>query len=220
MKTILELAGRNGRNVEVQIYDPAKADQATKNRLMELYREGYPDSFDEFDLAQIQNDLDTCECVVAVHNGEILGAQQFVKYPALQDVWFFSYLFVRERGTGVGRMICAMLEELLTKQARIVFTTSAGLLMEEDAHRAFFEKLGYREWAVLPGWFRDDMWGIFFVKRNPHYAIGKGIPRNSGWCNGLVDEVTGQPVSREDYRQLKHGLEPVPKAKWGLKLLG
>jgi len=209
----IRLRDKTGKIVEMMREPPLK------DAIMDLYREGYPNSFDEYDLAQIAADLrDGSPCLVAREEGghDLLGALQFVKWPAIQAGWLLSYLFVRNKNRGIGKMLCAALEELLKKEARIIFTTHAGILPDYSSSYGFFIKAGYREWGVLPGYFRDDLWGVFFAKRNPYYPIGKGIPRHSGWCKALIDERTGKHISRKEYRAIKCGLEPVAKNQWGL----
>jgi len=208
------------RDKKGDIIDIINCDPSFRNQVIKLFREGYPDSFDECDLVQIERDLiQGSPCLLARKKKLLVGAVQFTKWPAIQDGWLLSYFFVREKGRGIGEILCAVIEEFLKKKARIIFTTHAGILPNYVSSYGFFPKIGYQEWGVLPGYFRDDLWGIFFVKRNPYYPIGKGIPRNSGWCKEIVDERSGKHISREEYQQIKHGLELTPKEKWGLSFI-
>ena len=111
-------------------------------------------------------------------------------------------------------------EEYLKNKARISFAINPGILPEEVISYPFWRTIGYELWAVLPGYFRDDLSGIFLVKRNPYYRIGRGIPKDSGWCLEMVDSMTGRMISKREYQKILRSLELVPKEKLGFDLIG
>lgn len=220
MDVLAELGDKGGVMVKIISYHPSQKDQ-----VMSLYRQGYPDSFDEYDLETIEAAFKKIEmgdpdhgCYLAIRRGRLAGAVQFCKWPGPQDLYLLSYLFVREsmRGRGIGRMLCGTVEEFHTEKARILFTTHAGILPDYDLSYGFLKAIGYEDWGELPGYFRDDLSGIFLVKRNPYYPIGKGIPENSGWCPELADSRTRKRISEEEYRKILHSLPQVPKGEWGI----
>lgn len=200
-----------------------------QEQTLELFQEGYPDSFDEYDLEFIKGFLEEWEedalpqgCLLAIIEGKIIGACLFEKVVGPQDQWETSYIFTREslRGRGIGRILIGVQEEYLKDRARVSFAINPGILPEDVISYPFWKAVGYEDWAVLPGYFRDDLSGIFLVKRNPYYRIGRGIPKDSGWCLEMADSQTGKRISRKEYQEILHSLKATPKSKWGLDLIG
>ena len=225
MAVLAEVRDKEGGTIKIIIYQPS-----FKDRVVELFKEGYPDSFDEYDLECIEESLGAIEegeteeenCFLAMAEEKLLGASFFDKVAGPQDQWENSYIFTKEnlRKKGIGRILVGVQEEYLKNEARILFATNPGILPEDVVSYPFWRAVGYEEWGILPGYFRDDLSGIFLVKRNPYYRIGKGIPRNSGWCPEMADSRSGERISQEEYRNILHGLKPVSKEKWGLDLIG
>jgi hypothetical protein len=199
-----------------------------KNEVSKFFHRGYPDSFDEFDLEFIEDFLNEYReeegqlCLLAYVGKEIVGGSMLEKISGPQDVWEMSYIFIKEyvRGLGVGRILAGVQEELLKDTARILFAVNPGLLPQEVISYPFWKKIGYEDWGVLPGYFRDDLSGIFLVKRNPYYAIGRGIPKDSGWEPGLADSLSGKRISKGKYKKNLSILKPVPENRWGMGLVG
>ena len=200
-----------------------------KKSTLKLFKEAYPDSFDEYDLEFIREFLEEWKedsldqgCLLAIIEGEVVGACLFEKVAGPQDQWETSYIFTRKsfRGRGIGRILIGVQEEYLKNKARISFAINPGILPEEVISYPFWRTIGYELWAVLPGYFRDDLSGIFLVKRNPYYRIGRGIPKDSGWCLEMVDSMTGRMISKREYQKILRSLELVPKEKWGFDLIG
>lgn len=219
-----EVKDRNGEIVYVGNYHPS-----FKESTLELFKERYPDSFDKYDLEFIREFLGEWEkdksdqgCLLAIIEGELVGACLFEKVAGPQDQWEISYIFVREsfQRRGIGQILVGAQEEHLKNKARVSFAINPGILPEDVISYPFWINVGYELWGVLPGYFRDDLSGIFLVKRNPYYRIGKGIPRDSGWCLEIADSQTGKRISRKEYQKVLHSLTPVPKEKWGLDLIG
>jgi len=217
---LARIRDKKGEIVKIVRYESWYFSGKAMKQVIRLFRQGYPDSFDDYDLRQIEADLvKEGLCLLAVKKSKLVGALQFTKWPAIQAGWLLSYFFVKEKGAGIGEILCASLEEFLEKEARIIFTTHAGILPDYVSSYGFFPKMGYQEWGILQGYFRDDIWGIFFAKRNPHYRIGRGIPKNSGWCKEMIDERTGRHISQDEYQKIKYGLEPVAEEKWGFNMI-
>jgi len=222
MKVLAEIQDKKGESVKIISYE-----SSLRNRVMALFRGGYPNSFDEYDLEFIEEFLDEYDeeegqfCLVALIGRKMVGASMMEKVPGPQDVWETSYIFVREseRGRDIGRIMIGIQEERLKDIARISFAVNPGLLPKDAISYPFWKSVGYEDWAVLPGYFRDDLSGIFLVKRNPHYAIGRGISEDSGWEPGMADSLTGKRVSQKRYREIMNSLKPVPKEKWGRGLI-
>ena len=224
MKVLAELKDRKGMVVKIFTYDPSRRDE-----VMNLYKQGHPDSFDKFDIKEIEKALDAIEkdgqdqnCLLALRRNRVVGAVQFHKWPGPQDLYLLSYIFTKKtmRGRSIGRFLCGVIEEMIKSKARILFTTHAGLLPDYDLSYSFFQSVGFKEWAELPGYFRDDLAGIFLQKRSPYYGIGEGIPEDSGWCPELARSRTGKRVSRAEYYKEMRRLPQVPKGKWGVDLIG
>jgi len=219
-----EVKDRDGKIVYVGNYHPS-----FKEGTLELFKEGYPDSFDRYDLEFINDFLGEWEegnsdqgCLLAITEGEPVGACLFGKVAGPQGQWETSYIFTREtlRGKGIGRILVGIQEEYLKNKARVSFAINPGILPEDVISFPFWINVEYELWGILPGYFRDDLSGIFLVKRNPYYRIGRGIPKDSGWEAGLADSITGKRVSRKEYQKVLHSLKPVSKEKWGLDLIG
>ena len=200
-----------------------------QEQTLELFKEGCPDSFDEYDLEFIEEFLKEWreedsdqDCLLAIIEGELVGACLFEKVAGPQDQWETSYIFTRKslRGRGIGRILIGVQEECLKNKARISFAINPGILPEDVISYPFWRTVGYELWGILPGYFRDDLSGIFLVKRNPYYKIGRGIPKDSGWVSEMADSQTGRRISRKEYQEILHSLKPVSKEKWGLDLIG
>lgn len=225
MNNILaKIRGKEGETIKVSMYESYLQDQ-----VFALFKEAYPDSFDEYDLEFIEGFLDEWEegnlsqgCLLAIIEGELVGACLFEKVAGPQDQWETSYIFTRKslRGRGIGRMLIGVQEEYIKNKARISFAINPGILPEDVISYPFWRTVGYELWGILLGYFRDDLSGIFLVKRNPYYRIGRGISKDSGWCPEMADSITGKRISRKEYQRILHGLKPVPKEKWGLDLIG
>ncbi len=230
----LKLTDRFGREITVVPYD-RRMDKAVKA----LYLEGYPDSFDEHDIESIDSFLEELEdpcpksflsdglecanvlgedrgCLVAARGWEILGSLQYYKVKGSQDLYMLSYIYTREkcRKQGIGGILIRFLEEILKDKARILYTVNPGIFPDYGTSYGFFGTMGYQEWGELPGYFRDDLSGIFFVKRNPNYVVGKGIPENSGWCKEMADSRTGRRISNCQYQKILYLLQQ--SKKWGV----
>lgn len=219
-----EIKDKSGAIVYVGNYQPFFQEQVSR-----LFKEGYPDSFDQYDLEFIAEFLIGWEgnqpdkgCLMAIIEEELVGACLFEKVAGPQDQWETSYIFTKEifRGRGLGRILVGAQEEYLKNKARVLFAINPGILPEGVVSYPFWRAMGYMLWGVLPGYFRDDLSGIFLVKRNPYYRIGRGIPRDSGWQSDLVDSLTGEKISRKEYRGILHSLQPTSKEEWGLGLIG
>ena len=218
-----KIQDRQGGFVEVRTY------RREKDLVLGLFKEGYPDSFDEYDLEFVKEFLEKWEekdldhgCLLAIREEEIVGACLFEKIAGPQDQWETSYIFVkaRFRGSGIGRILVGVQEEYLKNKARVLFAINAGILPKEVISYPFWQAAGYALWGILPGYFRDDLSGIFLVKRNPYYRIGRGIPKDSGWQADLADSLTGERISRKKYQEILYILNLTPKEKWGIALIG
>lgn len=208
---------------------PYSARPVSRKKVIELYREGAPDSFDREDLREIKNTLIAIEedsvnqdCLLAFAAGELVGAAQFYRYGGTWDNWEISYIFVTsaKQKSDIGKILCGVIEELLKKKARVVFAVVAGLLPHYANPYPFWERIGYREWGDLPGFFRDDLSGIPMVKRSPYYRRLKGIPEDDRWYPEMMDVRTGKRVTEAKYQQIVNAFQFTPKEKWGLDLIG
>ncbi|MBI2042145.1 MAG: hypothetical protein HYT21_00095 [Candidatus Nealsonbacteria bacterium] len=208
--------------VTIKSYDPL-----FKEQVAGLYRQGHPDSFDDYDLEYIGKFLDHFSeaenkfCFLAFVRNILVGASIVEKVFGPQDIWETSYAIVKgtARKLGIGRTLIGAQEECLRDITRISFVVNAGILPETVVSYPFWKSVGYEHWAVLPGYFRDDLAGIFLAKRNPYYRIGRGIPRDSRWSADIVDSLTGEKVSKRRYGEILRSLGPVSKEKWGLGLI-
>lgn len=223
MNTLWQVLDKKELPVKVVAYEPS-----LHREVLKLYRGGYPDSFDENDLGAIEFELDEIKrgnphhyCFLAIRRKRVVGTLMFDRWVGPQDVYLLSYLYIKKsmQERGLGRILVAAVEEFLIDKARIIFTNCAGLLPDYDLSYPFFRAIGYKEWGEFPGYFRDDLSGIFLVKRNPRYSIGWGIPENSSWCPELARSRTGQRISPEEYQQEMRRLKPVAVSEWGLKAL-
>lgn len=193
-----------------------------------LFQEARPDSFDEYDLEFIEKYLADWEnesshdCFIATIDGTIVGACLFEKVAGPQDQWEITYIYVGKafRDRGIGKILVGLQENYLKDVARVSFAINPAVLPDNVISYPFWKTIGFQDWGTLPGYFRDDLGGIFLVKRNPYYAIGKGIPPDSAWCIELADSKTGTRISRNNYKNILRSLEPAPKNKWGFGLIG
>ncbi|MFH1575626.1 MAG: GNAT family N-acetyltransferase, partial [Candidatus Nealsonbacteria bacterium] len=226
INTIAEALDKQGKAVAVKSY--RRGVRNLRRKVMGLFREGYPDSFDEYDLEFIEEflaDYDEEEgqyCFLAFAGIELVGASMIEKVAGPQDQWETSYIFAKEsfQGRGIGRILVGVQEECLKDKARVSFAINPGILPEDVISYPFWRTVGYELWGILPGYFRDDLSGIFLVKRNPYYAIGKNIPKNSGWEPSMADSITKERISEKEYGEILHDLKQAPKEKWGLDLIG
>ena len=223
MSILAEIRDKERRVIAISSYDPIFESEVVK-----LFEEGLPDSFDKYDLEFIEEFLETMEegghqhCFLATMAGDLVGASLIEKVAGPQDQWETSYIFAREtlRGRGIGRILVGVQEEYLKRDARISFAINPGILPDDVISYPFWRAVGYELWGILPGYFRDDLSGIFLVKRNPNYRVGRGIPQDSGWELRMADSLTGKRISKEEYREILFSLKKAPKEKWGLGLIG
>ncbi len=219
-----QIKNKQGEIIRVRSYEPE-----FRGQIFSLFEEGYPDSFDEYDLDAIQESMANMdegegqeECFFAKIGEELIAASFIYKVVGPQDQWEVSYIFTRDnlRGRGIGRILIGVQEEYFKDKIRILFAINPGILPEDVISYPFWKATSYELWGILPGYFRDDLSGIFLVKRNPYYRVGRGIPRNSGWEPEMTDSLTGKRISQERYREILYSLKKVPKEKWGLDLIG
>lgn len=222
MELFAEIKDRKGDTAVIRSYQPV-----FREAVMELFREGYPSSFDDNDMDAIEEGLEgieesNSEMFLAFENDTLVAARSFQKVRGPQDFWEGEYLYSKGscRGRGLGVIMVATTEEYVKDKARVWCTMNAGILPEGATPYQFFMKLGFQQWSILPGYFRDDLPAILIVKRNPYYDVDRGIPDNMKWHPGLVYTSTGIAVSRKEYQDILHALKPVPKEKWGLGLIG
>lgn len=219
-----EITDKKGRIVHIRPYNHI----FFEDDMIALFGEGFPDSFDEYDLQFIRKFLARWNlaqsdkgCFMAIVNDKLVGACLFAKKSGPQDQWEISYIYVKEelRGSGIGRMLIGILEECLKDKARVIFAINAGILPREVISYPFWRNAGYDLWGVLEGYFRDDLSGIFLVKRNPFYAIGQGISEDSGWDPTLADSMTGKKISKREYYGIIRSLPQASRNKWGFGLI-
>lgn len=219
-----EVKDKSGVIVYVGKYHPSFQEQTS-----ELFKEGYPDSFDEYDLKFIRNFLGKWkekqldrDCLLAIIEGEFVGACLFEKVEGPQDQWEISYIFTKEsfRGKGIGQILVGVQEELLKDNIRTLIAKNPSILPEDVISYPFWQSVGFEYLFTWPYYFRDDLDAIVLGKRNPYYPIGKGIPENSGWELGMADSLTNKRISKNEYQRRLHDVRLASKEKWGLDLIG
>jgi hypothetical protein len=143
------------------------------------------------------------------------------KWDGFHALYVGKYLYVGEkfRYRGIAKIIGAIAEEVLKNRARLIVVMNAGILPKSDQSAGAFEKTGFMFLGEILSLFRDDIPAVILGIRNPHWPIGKGIPKNSGWDTSITYALTGKFVSEEEYNAILNNPGLAPIEKWGLNLL-
>jgi len=200
--------------------------RSLEKQVISFFREGYPLSFDGNDLREIRRELRgkvEKTYLLAFRGDNLIGA--FIglsEVPGLCHLYAGGYAYVREdvRHLGIATILVGVAEEILKEKARVVIGTNAGILPFDSLSSGWFQKMGYENLGRVKYWFRDDLPGIFFGKRNPYWPIGKGIPKNSGWDPEMADSESGNIISEKEYNQVMNDPGLAPLEKWGLNMIG
>lgn len=219
MKILAKIRDKCGKVVTIIRYQ-----KSLEGKVVGLFHEGYPNSFDGVDLRAIktltkENDgtflLAFCgEKIVSCLTG-------FRRVKGCHNLYMtgYRYTIIEFRNRRIATIIQGIAEEILKDKARLIVTTNAGILPEDDQSIGWFKNVGFVFVGEVKGWFRDDLSGVFLGKRNPYFPIGKGIPKNSGWCPESVVSRTGGRISEKEYQEVLNDPGLVSKEKWGLDLI-
>ncbi len=219
MKVLARITDKKGEMVKIVRYQSNFQDQ-----VMVLFREGHPDSFDGVDLRTIKSFTKENDktFLLAFCGKKLAGCLTgFRKVRGCHNSYMTGYRYVKEefRHRRIATIIQGIAEEILKNKARLIVATNTGILPEDDQSIGWFKTVGFVELGEVKGWYRDDLPAVFLGKRNPHFPIGKGIPKNSGWDTSITDSLTGQRISKKDYSAILKNPGLAPMEKWGLNLL-
>jgi len=223
MKVIAELKDKQGETIRVVRYEPSLADQ-----VMELFREGYPLSFDGNDLRLIKKitlhrPIDKTFLLAMTAEGRVCGCLTGLsKMEGLHRVYEMAYIYTLQefRKRGILTILEAVAEEIIKDDARLILVINTRFLPEDILSLGWFKALGFELLGQVKYFFRDDLTGLFLGKRNPYFPIGKGIPQNSGWDETMADALTGKRISEKRYKRVMNDPGLAPKGKWGISLIG
>lgn len=231
MKILAEMRDKKGESIKIISYKLSWLERLKwfftgKNQVTELFREGYPNSFDEHDLRAIKKILKQKPeetSLLAICGKKLVGCLTgYSKKNGHCDLYINGYRYTKRtfRERGIARILQGVAEEILKEKARLILVINTGILSYDDLSYQWFKAVGFEEYGEIPKWFRDDLSGVFLGKRNPYYPLGKGIPGNSVWCPESADSRTGKRISKEEYQEVINNPGLVPKEKWGLDLIG
>jgi len=221
VKILAKIRNRRGETITIIRYH-----KSLQERVMDLFREGYPISFDGADLRKIKKSVrgkTDKTFLLAFHEEELVGCLTGLeKAEGPHNVYVMDYLYVKKdfRNKDVATILLGIEEEILKSKARLIIGINTGILPDYDLSFGWFKKMEFVVLGVVKYWFRSDLPGVFMGKVNPHIPLGKEIPKNSGWDETIADSISGKRISEQEYNSIINDPGQTPKGKWGLDLIG
>jgi len=218
MKILAQVTSK-GKAIRVVRYE-----KRFQEEVMNLFRQGYPISFDGNDLRKIKKIIQKTEktFLLAFHGKELVGCLTGLrKVEGPNGVYMGEYLSVRKdfRHYGVATILLGIDEEILKNKARMIVGINTGILPDCELSYGWFENVGFSLLGVVKYWFRADLPGVFIGKVNPYITLGKEIPKNSRWDPAMSDSITGKRISEKKYNDVINDPGQTSVEKWGLNLL-
>ncbi len=206
-----------------KVIDVVRYEKRLQGQVMDLFRQGYPISFDGNDLRKIRKIVKKTDrtFVLAFCEDELVGCLTgFKKVEGPNGVYMGEYIFVKKefRRYGIATILLGVDEELL-KTARMIVMINTGILPDYELSYKWFKSAEFALLGVVRYWFRADLSGVFMGKVNPYISLGKEIPKNSSWDPTMSDSITGKRITEEDYNKIVNDPGQTPKEKWGLNLI-